>query len=736
MSTDSSYISDILRSVGVTGIDAINHLYLYLFSRYLTFHKTMIFKIPVKFAWENIYKNATIDLLYHPKNDCLMNYVILLFDIDKFTFCINKPIKHKEILDILNNITDLNIIENFIINNWSHDYDQFFTQKYVCDYMISLCNPGFMSKGVPESICDLNIGYGSFISSFIRYYNTHYTDKPIDWSIQHKEIHGFDLFNSSFARLNLCIDSDTIINSVINRNCLYEDLPQLGYDIIITKIPAGIKGIEYIKCCDRIKSLNIKGIHSESLYMQLIMVSLNRKGRCAIIVPEKILINKTSMFIETRKYLLNNFELQRVIKMNGKLLKRFGLSYYILFFVNTGKPTSTIEFCDTSDDLTESAPTIISSDKFDNYYSLDIRHYVEIEKPAITADSSYPIESLYPIAKIGDILTDHISRYPIASSSADGGPYHLYSSYGLVQNHSVAEFKDDEYLIQPIRGTISANLLYYSNQPFSVTNQVIVLSATNKDAILIKYVYYYLKLTNVVSILAQARALRELTKTLFRNIKIPIPPITIQQEIVNNLDNIYATSANINNLITSLHSQIIDLFIVSIKSSKHSCVDISSFCSFEKSIIVSPKDGEFPFITLKSGLTHNNSTLDDSEHVFISNVLNDNKVLQLSYYKGACAFSNLMFHCKLNTSIIIPKFFYNYFKYNMDILNKFISSSPGKFNTDEFLSSKFIIPSLYAQNIINYHIDIIEKSIINNQQLLIETDTKANFILDSYLKEH
>jgi type I restriction enzyme M protein len=67
-------------------------------------------------------------------------------------------------------------------------------------------------------------------------------------------------------------------------------------------------------------------------------------GRCAVVVPDGMLVNSSSCHNDTRKYLLDHFELKRVIKMKGQFFMNTGIQPSILFFEKTGKPTEVVEF--------------------------------------------------------------------------------------------------------------------------------------------------------------------------------------------------------------------------------------------------------------------------------------------------------------------------------------------------------------------------------------------------------
>ena len=112
-------------------------------------------------------------------------------------------------------------------------------------------------------------------------------------------------------------------------NPLKDDMELLGYDVIITKMP-NEQNIKHADTCERVNKLKIRGTKCEPLYLQLLMTSLNNGGHCVVIVPKTLLVNESQCHIQTRKYLLENFEVKNIMQMD---------QFYSLHFINSGKPT-------------------------------------------------------------------------------------------------------------------------------------------------------------------------------------------------------------------------------------------------------------------------------------------------------------------------------------------------------------------------------------------------------------
>ena len=555
-------IRDILRGPGVaiTGMDSMRHICLYLLSRYMTKDKVKSLGVPDEFAWENLIETAqtknggvqkALDCFFHKETDCLVNHFDRLFGTENFSFDIKNPAKHKEMLEILDKINMEGVDCQMDILGWvyeqhlktgssaARDLGQFFTDRFICDYMVSLCKPGFKSKGVPESVCDPSMGTGGFLTSYIKFYKKHHADKSVDWSIQNKEIHGCDTDPkvAGVARLNLFMESGG--NRAVNlrtHDSLYGDLTQTGYDLILANMPFGLKGIKHAECCERVNKLKIRGTKSEPLFLQLMMVSLNRGGRCAVVVPDGMLVNGSTCHDETRKYLLDNFELKRVIKMKGQFFMNTGIQPSILFFENTGKPTSVVEFWDVikgaNGDIEETMVLSVPRAKFDASCSFDMRRYQEVKPVANPAG--------FPMAKLSDVCKfvggkgnqDRSSEYTIPYYESNG-------IFGFVKDALYI----GEYVITARCMSIGA--VHYVNGAFYPSDHTINMTSSDTTKLNNRFLYFWLLLNNKVLKDMSSGIKPGIRKSDVMEIKMPLPPIETQQEIVATLDRIFTDPQDI-----------------------------------------------------------------------------------------------------------------------------------------------------------------------------------------------
>jgi hypothetical protein len=150
-------------------------------------------------------------------------------------------------------------------------------------------------------------------------------------NFKNKNVDIYDMFTENITLFKLFTDTckDYKNFSIENKNYIQENCINKLYNLIICYSPEGIRNIIHAQCCDRIKNLKIRGTKSEPLILQLIMKSLQKNGEAIVIVPDSLLYSDSNQHIETRKYLLENFDVKEVISVEKE-------NHSILHFYNSG----------------------------------------------------------------------------------------------------------------------------------------------------------------------------------------------------------------------------------------------------------------------------------------------------------------------------------------------------------------------------------------------------------------
>lgn len=357
-----TFVRDILRAEGITGADSMRHICLYVVARYMTLEHAKMVGFPAKFAWENMIDvlrgDAGVQLAYDLFCDGEHGYFLAsldrMFETSDFTFSLSNVRSHAKIMEAMDKV-DIHTIDHRIdilgyiyeehVSTGSippRDLGQFFTDRAVCKYMVSLCNPR-IKGGLPETICDPTMGTGGFLTTAIKHYTT--LDPQIDWQKHIDTVQGCDIDGrvAAIARMNIFMETNGVRpTKLASRNSLYDGLPASTYDIILANIPFGINNIDYERCYKSVRDLGIKSSDPESLFLQLIMASLGSSGRAAVIMPSGFIGGMDKQIIRARQYLVENFQLTRVIEMKkGDFFMNTSVGTYILLF-SAGFATSSV----------------------------------------------------------------------------------------------------------------------------------------------------------------------------------------------------------------------------------------------------------------------------------------------------------------------------------------------------------------------------------------------------------
>ncbi len=123
--------------------------------------------------------------------------------------------------------------------------------------------------------------------------------------------------------------------------------------------------------------------------------------------------------------------------------------------------------------------------------------------------------------------------------SLGDGPVPVYGTGGIMTSVDTAAYTKPSVLI-PRKGSL--NKLYYVDKPFWTVDTIFYTEIA--DCILPKFLYYYL-LSQRLERLNQAGGVPSLTQAVLNELKIPVPPLEIQREIVRILDTFSALEAEL-----------------------------------------------------------------------------------------------------------------------------------------------------------------------------------------------
>ena len=553
-------IRNILRKEGITGMSGINHCIAFIVCRLLDEEKCEKMGIPKRFAFDNIMtdeKNNEVgdqdlyDLFYNKNKrcNCFMKILVnnLKFKNIKFKLkgihnlkLIMKKLQELDVnnlsvkYDLIGTIYEIHLRSGS--SNAMRDLGQYYTHRLVIDYMVKLCDIK-MIDGMIEKTVDPTMGTGGFLTMAIKNLNSKYQN--IDWTKNKDNIIGFDIDDNvkNMALLNIFLEiGEMCDNTLVKQDTLQNDMMfENGVilnkaKVILANEPMGIKGIKHASCCNRIKELKIRGTKAEPLFLQLFMQALDDDGRCAVIIPDGILFNESRQHTNTRKYLIENFNLQKIISLDDKeFFLNTGVKTSILFFTKDGKKTEEVLFSKIS--ITENEK-IKEEDVIKVSYNDILEHNYSLFVNKYNVEEEEKIEGV-EYKKLGDIC-DFLSTTKYRSSKGKkSGKYRFYNSSQKDKLYLDTYEIDKQSIIIGNGGNICTHYDIF----FTASKHVTVCQLKENINFNLKYIFYYI-FNNIDKLqkLSAGSTIKWLNKKNISTLKIPIPSLDIQNKIVELLD--------------------------------------------------------------------------------------------------------------------------------------------------------------------------------------------------------
>ena len=740
-------IQNELRKQGITGIDAMHHITMILISKSLDEEMCELLNIPQEFTYVNMMSLTDIQrfdkfwssedfvncLYYYIRDENDFGYQDISFQISSATslgFCYSQlaKIDTEELFNKIDLIGD--IYEHFINREGKSmkDLGQYFTDRTLIKYLVNMIDPKINDTGVIQNVWDPAAGTGGFLIEYIANLNRKY--KNIDWSINKNELYGNDInkTTSSLLKNNLYYSLKQMCGSSIDMHDSLKLVTNMKFDNILANPPFGVKGLKHCDCNIDIKSLGINGTKGEILFLQLCMTRLNENGKCVIIVPEGVLFNSTKMYKETRKYLMMNFNLKRVIKVgDGDFFKNTGVKTSILYFENTG-PTEQVQFIQVNkvdNQITEVPLMTIEMDEIvENDYSLNINLYKEI---------ILDVNINFSVVELGDIIRRFESGSYIAETNGTLYPYYNSNGVtGFLDNYML----DGNYIIQASSGNLNNNIFYHSGK---INHTNFSIAYTTNDTCMTKYLYYYIKLNvDILENYSNQATIPNLDKKSFVKCKVVLPPLDVQNRIVEQLDNIYETEIESSKMvINSLKMSIETIMKNTMYRSDLQEFKINDVCKYVNGpghkVGDGCDNGDYPL--LRSSTNNKLKWLNTYDHEGPNVIIGPGGNFNIHYYRkfsvsGGCGGGGKML-VLINNDMIDLYYLYHIIKTNNEDMNGMYRGAALKhLDKKEFENYKIRIPPTEVQREILKQIEPKEKLIADLELNIVNANKEAKDIMN------
>jgi type I restriction enzyme S subunit len=336
------------------------------------------------------------------------------------------------------------------------------------------------------------------------------------------------------------------------------------FDNILANPPFGIKGLKYDDFQSPLKSeyVPIKTDNAVSLFIQAIIYMLKINGKCAVVLPDgQDLFSKTNTtLVAIREYLMKTCDLKEIIYLPSGIFTYTSIKTCVFYFVKKREGTDVLETKikvsktqkETGRDYKFSKTHQTTKVKFYDYnpyedvknllvevpiekivsnsYSLNYAEYMKDETEEEQYEDGVVVKTLGEVCSI-----DYGTR--IVKGNNTEGEYPVYGSGRAM--FSTNTFNREGYNILIGRFALSLECVRFITEKIFLNDSGLSIKPKT-DILLHKYIgYYLLHNQSIIYNCARGTAQKNLEMDIFKSIKIPIPSLERQQEIVKYLDFIY-----------------------------------------------------------------------------------------------------------------------------------------------------------------------------------------------------
>jgi type I restriction-modification system DNA methylase subunit/restriction endonuclease S subunit len=427
---------------------------------------------------------------------------------------------------------------------------QFFTPRHLIHSLLHGCGLNDIIKGYGNpSIYDCCMGTGGLLT---RAYS--------NGNVSPANIYGCETEKDTikFGQCSLLLATGEFNSNIqlCNSVCDNSFIGTKKFDVIFTNPPFGTKmGYKDLeKRFNENRDSNSNGVNFKDVYpidtnngaclfTQHCIYMLEDNGTCAIVLPDGELFTGNT-FKKFRKYMCDNVNILKIINVSGKAFEHTSIKTAVIIFQNNGS-TKNIEFLDIPDDCNsvKRIMTIPINNIKNNNYNLSYSAYIKKEERQYNDG--------IVVKTLGDIFNCNMGNFNSKDMDNKGSiPFYSSKAYNPVGYHSEYTFDNPEYLLlicsggsqkNPIGDNVGLGKCYYVEGKTACRASVCSLSIKDTTiSINLKYIYYYLNMNRE---LTNKKAkfttnLGTISKEDIEGIKIPIPSIERQQEIVEECEQI------------------------------------------------------------------------------------------------------------------------------------------------------------------------------------------------------
>ena len=635
---------------------------------------------------------------------------------------------------------------------------QFFTPPKVKQMMVSLIDPKVNPSGTIETIFDPAMGTGGFLITCLRHLlkKSKSQNIPLNWDfIRQQGLGGREAEADTYqlAVSNMLIASGKMFK-VLEKGDSIRDPITNKYDIILANPPFGIN-LPYAEIMSPLRNgyIPIKTDNAAILFLQAIIHMLKINGRCALVLPEgKELFSKGKELVAVREYLMKTCDLKEVIYLPAGTFTHTSIKTCVFYFHKKKEGTDVLETKLSHSKTTQKETSRVykfdkthqtHNVKFYNYNTendtKDLLLEVDIE---VIANNNYSLNYAEYMKEVTAVYSDGVVVKTLgeiciflpkskrkASYGEKQGKFPFYTSSQICSKYcDICDYEDECLII----GTGGTSNVKYSIK-FSCSTDNFIIKFRN---IIAKYIYYYL-LHNLEVLQSGfvGVGIQHISKEYLSSIKIPIPSLDRQQEVVKYLDFIYEKC------IKTSTEKILELkqlneFCLNSQTmfGENSVKTLGEVCKVNQGTYIKPNmkiEGEYPVYGGGNVSYYINQFNRENEII----VAKDGVSVDCVRYISGKFFLNhhgWTIQCK---EIIIKKYMF-YILYN--IQPQLLSIAKGTaqlgINQDNFYKLKIHIPSLERQKEIVEYCEFNDTLIQKLEKEIEQNKKQANLVISNAIK--
>jgi type I restriction enzyme S subunit len=521
--------------------------------------------IPVnmKYLWDDILSN-------HPSTKNIF--------LKGKGFDIQHESTYKKLIDKLNSL-DLSQTEYDVLGNAYEEViqhimtgkvlGQFFTQPLIKQMMVKLINPQIYPDGKIDTCGDPSMGTGGFLITYLQYILQQATAKNIkpDWDfIKTEGLYGKELEPDTYqlAVSNMLISSGHMFEKLDRGDSIRVPITR-KFDNILANPPFGIQGLKYDDFQSPLKSeyVPIKTDNAVSLFIQAIIYMLKINGKCAVVLPYgKDLFSKTNTtLVAIREYLMKTCDLKEIIYLPPGIFTFTTVKTCVFYFVKKREGTDVLEteikyskinqkekgrdykfskthqttkvkFYDYNpyEDIKNLLVEVPIDKIVSNSYSLNYSEYIKDETEEKQYQDGVVVKTIGEVCDFKNgkgIKKDTLieGEYPVIGGGKK--PMGFHNEYNAGENTILCS-------------SSGANAGFISKYDKKVWASDCFSIIPKNNSINNTYLYYLLKtIEDKIYKLQTGTAQPHIYSKDLQNIKIPIPSLERQKEIIKYLDFIY-----------------------------------------------------------------------------------------------------------------------------------------------------------------------------------------------------